>query len=234
MHKTVTERPMLFNRNSLYPVLGLLLLTSCASSPSGAQTAGAQGQPQGCSNGTTTTLTGTAVGAGVGALAGGLLGHSAGDALIGAGVGGVLGTVAGAGVAHNNCQQATSEANTQQEIATAQAQTQQYQADTTKYQTLANEANHEADLLQAKYNAGHLSAADYRAKMAKYGQDKDALGQELATLQNNLASLHQEAQAGGSGGAQLQQMAQAQQAQQQQLQTLYNSLTNSLASVPQA
>lgn len=234
MLKAVTGRQPLISRNGLYPILGLLLLTSCASSPSGGQTAGAQGQPQACSNGTTTTLTGTAVGAGLGALAGGLIGGSGQSALIGAAAGGVAGTALGAGVAHNNCQQATSEADTQQEIATAQAQTQQYQADTVKYQALATQANQEADLLEAKYKAGHISAADYRAKMAQYEQDKDALGQELATLQNNLATLQRQAQAGGSGGAQLQQEAQAQQAQQQQLQALYNSMTSSLASVPKA
>lgn len=233
MVNAATKPTMLMNRYSLYPLIGLLLLASCAGSPSTGQTAGASGQPQACSNGTSVALTGAAVGAGAGALAGGLLGHSAGDALIGAGVGGLLGTAAGASVAHNNCQQATSEADTQQEIETAQAQTQQYQADTVKYQTLATEANREADLLQTKYHAGNVSAADYRADMAQYEQDKEALGQELATLQNNLAALQQEAQAGGSAGAQLQQEAQAQQTQQQQLQGLYNSLTNSLASVPQ-
>jgi hypothetical protein len=224
-------QPIVFkNLSAAIGMAALLLAGGCANQA----TASDGSQPAACGgNETTTTLEGTGVGAAVGALGGVLFGHSASSALIGGAAGAAVGTGAGYLVANKNCGQAVTESNLQQEINTADAETQRYQEDANYYDSRAAYAEETVTRLQAEYNAGKLSAANYRAQMVTFQSTDNKLQAEIAELQASKQRLQEQADAAGPNGSQLQQEAQEQANTQQQLQADYNKFSNTLSEVPQ-
>jgi hypothetical protein len=213
--------------------LALPMLSGCANQSTASNDGSTTSQPAACGHETTTTLEGTGFGAAVGALAGGLLGHSGTDALIGGAAGAAVGTGAGYAVANKNCNQATTEADLQNQIDVANAETQRYQEDAAYYNSRAADAQEEAGKLEAEYKAGSLSAANYRARMATFEATHEKMQTELAQMQQSQQRLQQQAQAAGPNGGPLTQQAQQQASTQAQLQSDYDKVSNTLAEVPQ-
>lgn len=211
-------------------ILGVLLVSGCAAPQQAGQ--GSQAAAAGCSNKTSTTVEGAAAGGLLGSVVGLAAGHSAKAALIGGVGGAALGTVAGIAVANNNCNQAVSEQNLNQEIARAQAQAAQYQNDAVAYDGRTAEAQKSIAALQSEYRHGKLSAANYHARMEAYRAIQTSLHDELNQLQAGQQTLQQEAQQAASNGGELTREAQQEASTQQDLKNDYTALTNSLAAVP--
>jgi len=214
-------------------MLAAPMLAGCADQTTASGTASSAPQPAACGNETTTTLEGTGVGAAIGALAGGLFGKSGTAALIGGAAGAAVGTGAGYAVANKNCSQATTEADLQNQIDAANAETQRYQEDEAYYASRAAYAEEEASKLEAEYKAGSLSAANYRARMATFEATHAKMQSELAQMQASQQRLQEQAQAAGPNGGPLTQQAQQQANTQAALQNDYDKVSNTLAEVPQ-
>ena len=151
---------------------------------------------------------------GEGAVAGALLGGAAGLAfggrnraqatLIGATAGGALGAGAGYAVARNNLNRASTEAQFNDAIQQAGAEAQVYREAAASSAQIADDANADAAKLRTQYHANQISQAQYRAGLAKFQIDNDALLNHIQKARQASATIRQESQvASGSNRAQL-------------------------------
>jgi hypothetical protein len=110
------------------------------------------------------------LGAGIGALAGGGRG-----AAIGAGAGAVAGAGGGALVAQNAQTQANREAALRASINRANADAQKFRGYAMAANQVAAEARQRIAQLNARYQAGQITAAQFRSETASYQRDLQAM-----------------------------------------------------------
>lgn len=146
----------------------------------------------------------TAEGAVFGALAGLAIGYLAGGArgaAIGAGAGALTGAVAGYEVAQNNYMQAKTEDNYNKAIQEARNNAQQYQADAASAQAVADQALADIAQLKQQYRSQAISVDQYRASLAKYSADVQAIEKLSTSAQSQIDTMTKEsARAGAQGG----------------------------------
>ncbi len=151
---------------------------------------------------------------GEGAVAGALLGGAAGLAfggrnraqatLIGATAGGALGAGAGYVVARNNLNRSSTEAQFNDAIQQAGAEAKVYRDAAASSAQIADDANADAAKLGTQYRAHQISQAQYRAGLAKFQIDNDALLNHIQKARQASATIRQESQvASGSNRTQL-------------------------------
>lgn len=149
-------------------------------------------------------------GAGAGALLGGVAGLALGGrnrgqaALIGAAAGGALGAGAGYAVARNNLNRSSTEAQYSDAIQQAGAEAKVYRDAAASSAQIADDANADAARLRTQYRAHQISQAQYRAGLARYQTDNDALLNHIQKARQASATIRQESQvASGSNRTQL-------------------------------
>jgi hypothetical protein len=181
---------MLRLRPVVVVMCGLIMLSACASPPSGPMTPEQQ-ELHASNNRFNSTM---AEGAIVGALGGALIGYLGGGgkgALIGAGAGLAAGTAAGFLVAQNNYAQARTEKNYQAAIADAQSEAAAFGRDAALSEKIAEQATFQAGQLNAQYQARTITAAQYRQSPAGYEATIRDLDAKNAAAQKQLIALNQ-------------------------------------------
>ena len=165
---------------------------------------------------------------GEGAVAGAVLGGIAGlalggrnrgqAALIGATAGGALGAGAGYLVARNNLSRSSTEAQFNDAIQQASAESKNYRSYAAAASQVADEAAAEAQRLRGQYQARQITQEQYRAGLAKYRADNDIIANQANTAQQTAAGMRQDSRiASGSNGMQLSSTANEIEASQRQL-----------------
>lgn len=175
-------------------------------------------------------------GAVAGALLGGIAGlalggrNRAGAAALGAGAGAALGAGAGYLVARNNLSRSSTEAQFNDAIQQASADADAYRSSAAASQQIADQATADATRLSAQYQARQITAAQYRAGLAKYQADNDIITKQVSQAQQTAAALRQDSRvASGSNGDQLASSASDIEASRRQLEQSQARLSRALA-----
>lgn len=146
-------------------------------------------------------------GAVVGALAGGVAGALLGGrnrlagAAIGATAGGALGAGAGYLVARNNAQRTHSEADYNAAIDQAQQDAAAYRTSAEAARSIASQCESEIARLDGQYRSRQITAAQFRASVAKYQTDDDLLRKQVTDAQQTASSLRTMGATGNTAGS---------------------------------
>jgi len=149
-------------------------------------------------------------GAGAGALLGGIAGLALGGrnrvqaTLIGAAAGGALGAGAGYAVASNNLSRSSSEAQFSAAIQRASADADGFRNSAQASRQVADQATADVNRLNRAFRAGEITQAQYRAGIANYRTDNDAMTQSITQARRSAAAMRENSRvASGSNSAQL-------------------------------
>lgn len=186
-------------------------------------------------NFTTTVATGAVAGAALGAIGGALLGgHNRGTgAAVGALAGGALGTGVGYMVASNNSAQAKTEDTLGAQIQASQKRAADANAAATEAHQAAVQAEAQSRALLSQYQAGKISAAEYRRQLSNSIATEQSIQKLLGNLQNEESGLRTQIAAAGPNAEQLKRSYDNIEASRSSLQDSYNELTNATSAVPQ-
>lgn len=138
-------------------------------------------------------------GAGAGAILGAVAGLALGGrnrgqaALIGAAAGGALGAGAGYAVASNNLNRASSEAQFNDAIQQARADSEAYRSSALLSRQVADEALTDARRLNGQLRAGQITQAQYRSALSKYQTDSDAMTKQITEARKASSLMRQNA-----------------------------------------
>ncbi len=138
-------------------------------------------------------------GAGAGAILGAVAGLALGGrnrgqaALIGAAAGGALGAGAGYAVASNNLNRASSEAQFNDAIQQARADSEAYRSSALLSRQVADEALADARRLNGQLRAGQITQAQYRSALSKYQADSDAMTKQITEARKAATAMRQNA-----------------------------------------
>lgn len=175
-------------------------------------------------------------GAAAGALLGGVAGLALGGrnrgqaALIGAGAGAALGAGAGYLVARNNLSRSSTEAQFNDAIQQASADADAYRTSASASAQIADAAEADAARLGAAFRGRQISAAQYRAGLAKYQQDNAILTDQLGKSRQSAAAMRQDSRvAPGANGRQLGQTAADVEASSRQIEMSQARISRALA-----
>ena len=138
---------------------------------------------------------GAVTGAVIGGLAGLALGgrNRAGAAAMGAAAGGALGAGAGYLVARNNLSRSSTEAQFNDAIAQAQDEASKFQSSAQASRQVADQAYAEAQRLRGQVRSGQITQAQYRAGVAKYQVDRDAIQTQISEARKASSAMRQDA-----------------------------------------
>jgi hypothetical protein len=138
-------------------------------------------------------------GAGAGALLGGLAGLALGGRnrgqamLIGAAAGGAMGVGAGYAVARNNLSRASSEAQFNDAIQQASADSDAFRSAAEASRQVADQATAEARSLNQQLRAGQIARAQYQSMLTKYQGDNVIITRQITEAERTAATMRQSA-----------------------------------------
>jgi len=138
-------------------------------------------------------------GAGTGALLGGLAGLALGGRnrgqamLIGAAAGGALGAGAGYAVARNNLGRSSTEAQFNDAIQQAGADSDAFRSAAEASRQVADQATADARRLNQQLRAGQITRAQYQRMLTKYQDDNVIITQQITEAERTAATMRQNA-----------------------------------------